>query len=46
MAFGATPPTETSTVDALAAGRELRVVVRRRVDSGARLLTLTTRLLR
>lgn len=45
VAFGAAPPAGASTIDELA-GRELRIVVRRRVDVGAGVLTLTTRRLR
>ena len=41
----AVPPADGADVDALAAGRELRIV-RRRIDPGAGTLTLTTRLLR
>ena len=40
------PPAAATAVDALKEGRELRFVVRRRIDPGAGTLTLTTRLLR
>ena len=46
LAFGAAPPADPTAVDALKEGRELRFVVRRRIDPGAGTLTLTTRLLR
>ena len=46
LAFGAAPTADAADIEALAAGRELRIVVRRRIDPGAGKLTLTTRLLR
>ena len=44
LAFGDAPPAEATAVDDLKEGRELRFVVRRRIDPGAG--TLTLRLLR
>lgn len=46
LAFGDAPPADAATPDALVEGREVRLVVRRRIDPGAGTLTLTTRLLR